>query len=92
MQWSETETIDIHILSQTSNGKGTQTINMTYSKAAQAESQEQSSFSADGHQAILNKMNEKRQIQTESGLTLTTWIKPNRSTALKRSVTNYWWA
>ena len=48
-----------------------------------------SSFPADGHQAILNKVM-KSQRQTESGRTLTIRISHNRSTALERTVINYW--
>ena len=55
-QWSG---IEFHILSQTTNGKGTQTINTALSKIEEAESQEVGSFPADGHKVILNlkKMN-----------------------------------
>ena len=53
------------------------------------ENQEESSFPADGHNAILNKMNNKS-IKTESGQTLTIRINHTRSTALERSVINYW--
>ena len=41
---------------------------------------------ADGHQAILNKMDSHR--QTESGRTMTIRTNQNRSTALERSVIN----
>ena len=53
--------MEFHILAQTPNGKRTKTIkNKTaLSKKAEAECQEDSSFPADGHQAILNKMNKK---------------------------------
>ena len=53
MQWSETYTIQFHILFQTQNGKGTQTIKTTYSKTTKAESQGVSSFPSDGHKAII---------------------------------------
>ena len=54
--WLGTNTIEFHTLPKTPNGKGIQTI-----KSAQAESQEDSSFPADGHRAIpiLNKMNKR---------------------------------
>ena len=65
MQRSGTETIEFHILP---SGNGTHTRTHTHttetaqnkkSKTARAESQGDSSFPADGHQAILNKMNTK---------------------------------
>ena len=52
-----------------------------------AESQEVSSFPADGHKPIV-KMNNNQRL-TESGRTMTISINHNRSTALERSVINY---
>ena len=49
-------TIEFHILPQTPNGKGIQTI-LHKVTAVQAESQEDSSFAADGHSAILTIFN-----------------------------------
>ena len=50
--------IEFHILSQTPNGKGTNTQPRWHKiKTGRAESQGDSSFPADGHQAIQNKMN-----------------------------------
>ena len=47
-------------------------------KTARVESQEDTSFPADGHQGVLNKMNTK-----------SIKINHNRSTALERSVINH---
>ena len=53
--WLETDTIEIYILSKTPNGKDNiQTTKTAQNKTAQAESQEQTSFPADGHQANQN--------------------------------------
>ena len=56
-QWSGTDTIEIHILPQTPYGKRTKTVKTKSSKTAQAEIKEVSSFPADAHQVILNKIN-----------------------------------
>ena len=58
MQWSGTDTIEFHILPETSNGKEIPTIT-TALKTAQVKSQVDSSFPTDGHTAILNKLNTK---------------------------------
>ena len=113
-------TIGFHTLSQTLNGKGTRTTKRI--KTTQVKSQVNSSFSADGHKAILNKMNKSQRLvqlvnrrkvrclsfrrvavqrktdgdtpsnqrQTEGGRILTIRINHNSSTALERSLINYW--
>ena len=50
-----------------------------------AESQENSSFPVDGHQAILIKMNK---IDKDKQKADEHWLNHNRSTALERSVIN----
>ena len=53
-----TDTIEFHLLPWTPNGKGTQFRRHTM-RTVRAESQEDSTFPADGQPAILNKMNKK---------------------------------
>ena len=61
-QWSGTNATEFHILPQTPNGKGTQTLKTVLSKTAQAESQEVSSFPADGHKQSYPKNEQMSQL------------------------------
>ena len=52
--------MEFHTLPQTANGKGTRKSKTALKvKTPQVKSQGHSSFPADGHKAILNKMNNK---------------------------------
>ena len=52
--------MEFHTLPQTSNGKGTRTTKTALKiKTTQVKSQGDSTFPADGHKAILNKLNSK---------------------------------
>ena len=53
-------------LSQTQTRKGAQIVKTAKYKTSQAESQEDTSFPADGHNAILNKMNKMPAVKGES--------------------------
>ena len=56
-------------------------------KTSQEESQVDGSFQADGHQAVLNKMN--KLLKTNRDRTNNHRINDNRSTALERTLINY---